>query len=100
MWKNDGSEYIKIPQTPNQRGQNQNKASDNIFFDINDTTLRVVSGLPSSPSVAVYPNSVSVCAGNSQSLKLFSSIASNNDTLIISAVHVPDGMTFRFSKIK
>lgn len=100
--ENDGYELVDIPNLTATSARIKVEAIGNIFFDINNATLRIVN--PTGPDFslnAIRSTVNSVCAPDSLVYSVtFNPIAGFSDSINLSVANVPAGTIASFSKQK
>lgn len=94
---NDGSEWLKVPDGITSTGRVKIKASNSIFFDINNANLIVVGVTNPKLQVAIFPSNALVCTGQNIPFILKSNQTSNLDTFWLHDVNA-EKYNIKFSK--
>jgi len=88
---NDGAEWITMPSTATDNGRIKIKASENVFFDINNGKINLSPELPSLPILGAQSDLLTICNGETQSVSLITSNSSNEDSI---RLLIPDFFPF------
>lgn len=94
---NDGSETIVVPEGLSSTARIMVKAVGNVFFDINNTNITILSGVPTY-FMTVDPNTIGICAGGSGSVNVnIERILGYAEPVNLSIANLPAGMNYSFS---
>lgn len=80
---NDGEEWIVVPNEPTNIGRIKIKASNSVFFDINNANITVLNAINTKLSVAPFPASIKLCEDQTGHITLKSAMSTSADTLFI-----------------
>ncbi|MBP6680215.1 MAG: proprotein convertase P-domain-containing protein [Saprospiraceae bacterium] len=93
---NDGTATVSIPPGTTTTGRIMVKASNNIFFDINNANITIIAGLPNF-TIALNPSTVTECNdGSVQTTVLVGQFMGFSDPVTLSALSLPPGASASF----
>ena len=94
---NDGTATITLPPGTTSMGRIMVKASNNIFFDINNANITIIAGLPNF-TISLSPSTVTECNdGSVQTTVVVGSFMGFTDPVTLSAISLPPGASVSFA---
>ncbi len=81
--QNDGEEWILIPDKATTMGRIKIKASNSIFFDINNANITVLNAISDKLTIAAFPGSIQICEGQQGIVTIKSAPSTSTDTLFL-----------------
>ncbi|MEO6131547.1 MAG: zinc-dependent metalloprotease family protein, partial [Saprospiraceae bacterium] len=93
---NDGSAIVAIPAGTTSLGRVMVKASNNIFFDINNVNITIAAGLPNF-TISLNPSSLTKCNdGTAQTTVIVGQFMGFNDPVTLTLLNAPPGANISF----
>ena len=94
---NDGSQEITVPEGTTSAARLMVKATDNIFFDINNSNITINSGFPTF-ELELIPSNLSLCSNESDDITInVNGILGYSQPVSLSVSNMPSGVTYSFS---
>lgn len=97
---NDGGEWITLPDAATTKGRIKIKATDNVYFDINDADLTVLDQLNPALTTWSEPDLLPLCEGGLGEVTIKTSTTSSNDTIQLLATSALSNFSLQFSKLR
>ena len=95
---NDGEEWIVVPNEPTNIGRIKIKATNSVFFDINNANITVLNSINTTLSIAPFPASIKICEGQTGHVTLKSAMSASSDTLFIMSDNIENSYKVTLSK--
>jgi len=94
---NDGSETIVVPEGLSSTARIMVKAVGNVFFDINNANITILSGVPTF-FMTLDPTTVGICAGGSGNVNInIERVLGYANPINLSVTNIPAGINYSFS---